>query len=289
MSGRLREIGRQTVEIAESGHYTSPAGTRISIAEAVGAAIAGTRHYLPDTPLPEPAPRPSPAPADEAGTGQPLERPAVTVTRESTLGAAARFGPDVACLVFASAKNPGGGFLGGAKAQEEDIARASALYPCLRSAPEFYEFHRNQQDLRYSDRVIYSPGVPVFRDERGHLLDRPFRSAFLTSAAPNLGAIVRNQPADAADVPGVLGRRAERVLRIAAAHGHRRLVLGAWGCGVFRNDPGTVARAFAEALRVVDRFDEVVFAIYDKMPGTPVHAAFDEVMRGWRDRPGSPG
>ncbi|MEV4630049.1 TIGR02452 family protein [Micromonospora sp. NPDC049523] len=287
MSGRLREIGRQTVEIAESGHYTSPAGTRISIADAVGAAVAGTRHYLPDTPLPEPAPRER---VDRSTVdGQPPAGLAVTVTRESSLVAAARLGSDVACLVFASAKNPGGGFLGGAKAQEEDIARASALYPCLRSAPEFYEFHREQQDLRYSDRVIYSPGVPVFRDERGDLLDRPYRIAFLTSAAPNLGAIRRNQPADAAGVPAVLGRRAERVLRIAAAHGHRRLVLGAWGCGVFRNDPGTVARAFVEALRVVDGFDEVVFAIYDKLPGTPVHAAFDEVMRGWRDRPGSPG
>jgi uncharacterized protein (TIGR02452 family) len=276
VSDRLAEIARQTVEIAEAGSYTNPAGIRIDIAEAVTAAVTGTRHYLPETPLPPPPPD------GVAGA-------VVTVTRESSLVAAARLGPDVACLVFASAKNPGGGFLGGAKAQEEDLARASALYLCQRTAPEFYEFHRGQRDLRYSDRVIYSPGVPVFRDDRGNLLDRPYRTTFLTSAAPNLGAIQRNQPADAADVPAVLRRRAERVLRVAAAHGHRRLVLGAWGCGVFRNDPGTVADAFVDALRVVDRFDEVVFAIYDRLPGTPVHAAFDEVMRGWSDRPGLPG
>ncbi|MFI6762406.1 TIGR02452 family protein [Micromonospora sp. NPDC050417] len=267
MSGRLREIARQTVEIAESGHYRDSAGREISIAGAVASAVAGTRHYLPETPLPEP-----PA-ADVGGAGT-----VVTVTRESTLVAARRLAPDAACLVFASAKNPGGGFLGGAKAQEESLARASALYPCLRTAPEFYDFHRAQHDLRYSDRVIYSPAVPVFRDDKGNLLDQPYQVAFLTSAAPNLGAILRNQPADAAEVPAVLRRRAERVLRVAAAHGHRRLVLGAWGCGVFRNDAATVARAFAGALAEVNGFDEVVFGVYDNLSGTPVHAAFAEVF-----------
>jgi uncharacterized protein (TIGR02452 family) len=258
MSGRLREIARQTVAIAQAGEYRDGAGAPVAIA--VSAAVAGTRHYTPEDNLPTP--------------GGPGVVPTIEVTRESTLVAARRLGGDVACLVFASAKNPGGGFLGGAKAQEEGIARASALYPCLLAAPDFYAFHRDQRDLRYSDRVIYSPAVPVFRDDKGVLLDQPYRTAFLTAAAPNLGAILRNQPEDAADVPAVLARRARRVLRVAAAHGHRCLVLGAWGCGVFRNDPVTVANAFADALREVDQFDRVVFAILDKQPGTPVHAAF---------------
>ena len=143
--------------------------------------------------------------------------------------AARRLGGDAACWCSRRPRNPGGGFLGGAKAQEEGIARASALYACLLTAPEFYAFHRDQRDLRYSDRVIYSPGVPVFRDDKGRLLDRPYRAAFLTAAAPNLGAILRNQPEHAADVPAVLRRRAQRVLRVAAAHGHRTLVLGSLG------------------------------------------------------------
>jgi len=260
MSGRLREIARQTVDITDAGGYVNPAGERIALAEAVASAIAGTRHHLPDEALPD--------------TGAPAGVPVVEVERESTLEAARRVGEDAACLVFASAKNPGGGFLGGAKAQEESIARASALYRCLLAAPDFYAFHRAQRDLRYSDRVIYSPGVPVFRDDRGRLLDGPYRTAFLTAAAPNLGAILRNQPRHADDVPAVLRCRARRVLQVAAAHGHRTLVLGAWGCGVFRNDPPTVAHAFAEALREVDRFDRVVFAIHDSLPGTPVYAAF---------------
>ncbi|WP_433393696.1 TIGR02452 family protein [Micromonospora sp. KLBMP9576] len=260
MSGRLREIARETVAIAESGRYRNGAGDEVVIDAQVRAAVAGTRHHLPGGILPAGDP--------PVGAGD------VEVTRESTTQAARRLGPDAACLVFASAKNPGGGFLGGAKAQEESIARSSALYPCLRAAPDFYAFHRGQRDLRYSDRVVYSPHVPVFRDDRGALLDLPYTTSFLTAAAPNLGAIVRNQPGHVADVPAVLRGRARRVLEVAAAHGHRTIVLGAWGCGVFRNDPATVAGAFADALAEVDRFDRVVFAIRDNLPDTPVYGAF---------------
>ncbi|MEH0972839.1 TIGR02452 family protein [Micromonospora sp. CPCC 205546] len=266
MSGRLREIARQTVAIAESGRYRNAAGDDVVVGPQVRAAVAGTRHHLSDETLTVDDTR--------AGAGT------VEVAHESTLQAARRLGPDAACLVFASAKNPGGGFLGGAKAQEESVARSSALYPCLLAAPDFYAFHRSQGDLRYSDRVIYSPRVPVFRDDKGGLLDVPYPTSFLTAAAPNLGAIVRNQPAYAADVPAVLLRRARRVLEVAAAHGHRTIVLGAWGCGVFRNDPATVAGAFADALRAVDRFDRVVFAIRDNLPGTPVYRAFVQRLGG---------
>lgn len=261
MSGRLREIARATVEIAKAGEYRNQAGQLVSIEAQVKIGIARTKLYLPDTP----------AEVDKC----PRLAPRIEVTGETTLEAASRVS-GAACLVFASAKNPGGGFLGGAKAQEESIARASALYPCLLEAPEFYAFHRAQGDLRYSDRVIYSLGVPVFRDDRGNLLDRPYVTSFLTAAAPNLGAILNNQPEAAADVPAVLARRAERVLRIAASNGHRSLVLGAWGCGVFRNDPATVAAAFSRALRRVPHFYHVVFAVYDRQSGTPVRRAFAE-------------
>jgi uncharacterized protein (TIGR02452 family) len=264
VSGRLREIARQTVAIAESGEYRNAAGAIVSIAADVRRSVEGTRLYRPDQALPH-------------GPDQAVSA-AVEVTHESTLAAVRRIGGDVAALVFASAKNPGGGFLGGAEAQEESLARASALYPCQRSAPEFYDFHRHQGDLRYSDHVIYSPGVPVFRDDKGRLLDEPHRTAFLTAAAPNLGAILRNQPEHADDVPAVLHRRAGRVLRIAALHGHRTLVLGAWGCGVFRNMPAVVARAFADALREAPYFDRVVFAVYDRLPRTPVYAAFESAL-----------
>lgn len=226
--------------------------------------MAGTRLYLPDEPLPEPS--------------RSAEQPVVEVTGESTLAATRRLGGDVACLVFASARNAGGGFLNGAQAQEESVARGSALYPCLRAAGDFYAHHRASDDLLYSDRVIYSPEVPVFRDDGGTLLPAPYPVSFLTAAAPNLGAVLRSQPESAAAVPGVLGRRAARVLQVAAAHGHRRLVLGAWGCGVFANDPEVVASTFREALRDNGPFEHVVFAVLDRQRGTPTHAVFERVF-----------
>lgn len=264
MSARLREIARRTVAVVQAGYYEHPQ-TGVVEVPGVAQAVAGTRLYLPEEALP--------------AAGEVDAAPRVEVTRESTLEAALRAGPEAATLVFASARNPGGGFLTGAQAQEESVARASALYACLVQAPEFYDFHRGHSDLRYSDRVIYSPGVPVFRDDRGNLLATPYVSSFLTAAAPNLGAILNNQPEFAPTVPEVLRRRAIRILEVAAVHGHRSLVLGAWGCGVFRNDPATVAEAFATALAEVNSFDQVVFAIYDRQPASATYAAFAERFR----------
>jgi uncharacterized protein (TIGR02452 family) len=255
VSTRLRAIARETLAILDAGGYAS-----VDLAAATHAAVAGTRLHLPD---------------DVLSTVDSDPTPVIEVTRESTLEAARRLAADgpVAALVFASARNPGGGFRTGAQAQEESIARASALYPCLTAVPEYYAHHRGDADLRYSDRVIYSPRVPVFRDDRGELLDAAYEVSFLTAAAPNNGALLRSQPEHAGSVPAVLARRARRVLDVAAAHGERRLVLGAWGCGVFRNEPAVVAEAFAGAL---GGFERVVFAVLDNVRGAPVYQAFAE-------------
>ena len=259
-------MATETIAIIEAGGYRSPSGRDVRIGASVTDAVAGTRLYRPDEALPARLPRNSGAPATE-------------VTNETSLSAARLLGPGAACLVFASAKNPGGGFLTGAQAQEESIARSSALYPCQGAAGEFYAFHRRQGDLRYSDRVIYSPRVPVFRADDGALLEEPYTVSFLTAAAPNLGAILTSQPTAAGSVPGVLAARAARVLAVAAAHGHRKLVLGAWGCGVFRNDPPRVAEALARQLPPAPGpIDHVVFAVLDRQRGTPAHAAFTRAL-----------
>jgi uncharacterized protein (TIGR02452 family) len=264
MSGRLRAIAQETVAAAERGTYRTLAGAEIAIGADVRRAVAGTRLHLPDEDLTVPDQEPT--------------TPTVRVTDESTLAATRRLGGDVACLVFASARNPGGGFLNGAQAQEESVARGSALYPCLRAAGDFYAHHRAASELTYTDRVIYSPGVPVFRDDKGGYLAAPYPVTFVTCAAPNAAAIARSQPEHLDAVPAILARRAARVLGVAAAHGRRRLVLGAWGCGVFGNDPGVVAQAFAGALAALPFFDEVVFAVYDRGRESATRAAFVRVL-----------
>jgi uncharacterized protein (TIGR02452 family) len=250
----LAAVAAQTVAIVDAGRYRAPSGRWVDLSGAVSAAVAGTRLHRPDEPL-----------EIAAATAAPL----VEVTGETSLAAARRVAGNPAVLVFASAGKPGGGFRTGARAQEEDIARASALHACLATAPAFYQY----PDLLYTDNVIYSPGVPVFRDDHGTLLEQPYRVALLTAAAPNQRAI-RNQPQLAAAVPDTLHRRARRILEVAAAHGHRTLVLGAWGCGVFGNSPAVVADAFSAALREVDRFDRVVFAVLDRAPGAPTRRRF---------------
>ncbi|MFD9164514.1 TIGR02452 family protein [Streptomyces sp. NPDC059558] len=267
MSSRLREIARENAQILAAGGYRTRSGRQVDLAAALAEAKAGTRIYGPNRVIP-----------DErlvSGGGVTV----VEVTGESSTVAARRLAtataadPDpapVAVLNFASARNPGGGYVRGAKAQEEALCRASGLYETLLEAPEYYEIHRAERSTFYTDRVIHSPGVPVFRDDRGGLLETPFRAGFLTSPAPNAGTIRRQEPERVAEIPGALARRAELVLEVAAVHGYRRLVLGAWGCGVFRNDPEQVAEAFRGLLadRFAGVFERVVFGILDPAPAT---------------------
>ncbi|MGW2201432.1 TIGR02452 family protein [Streptomyces sp. NPDC001774] len=274
MSARLRGIAKQTEEIVETGRYRAPGGRSVSIEETLRAALAGTTLYGPEA---------VPVTPDTDRTTS------VEVTDESSLVAARRLTGDdaatpVAVLNFASARNPGGGYLNGAQAQEEALCRASALYTTLLRAPEYYAHHRAERDAFYTDRVIHSPGVPVFRDDRGGLLDEPFTVGFLTSPAPNAGVIRRQTPALADRVPAALAARAERVLETAVAAGYRRLVLGAWGCGVFQNDPAEVAGAFRALLmdggRFAGHFDEIVFAILDRTAARTTLGAFQRVVTG---------
>jgi uncharacterized protein (TIGR02452 family) len=183
----------------------------------------------------------------------------------------------VLALNFASAKNPGGGFLGGARAQEEDLARASALYHCQVTQPAYYDANRGTASMLYTDHLIYSPDVPFFRDERLDLLEAPFLVSILTSPAPNAGEALRRDPGAGPDIRATLGERAGHVLAAAAEHGHRTLVLGAWGCGVFRNDPAHVAAVFHRWLTGTFRgaFDRVVFAVWERSPAQGNRQAFD--------------
>jgi uncharacterized protein (TIGR02452 family) len=268
MRDRLRLIAEETVAILERGWYDHPEAGRVTIADDLARSVAATRLWTPED---------AATALSRLTPAAPATATRVEVTNEASLAAARRLAGSVGCLNFASAKNPGGGFLRGAEAQEESLARSSGLYHCLLGVPGFYSFHRSRRDLRYSDHVIFSPAVPVFRDEEGALLARPYPVSFVTAAAPNAGALGPGHP-QAALLPEVLAARTAKVLAVFCASGMRRLVLGAWGCGVFRNPPASVAAAFAEHLGPSgvfhSRFEHVVFAVLDHAPGAPTFAAF---------------
>jgi len=264
---RLRGIAADNARIIADGEYTTDDGTKAVVGPALQAAISGTVSHPPEGP--------GFNPRSETGDGTSYE-----VTGEGSLHAARRLhlagAERIAVLNFASARNPGGGYLGGAKAQEEDLCRQALLYPCLLEAPDYYEAHRASTDLLYSDRVIWSPDVPVHRGDDGRLLAEPFLISFLTSPAPNAGEVLRRDPEARPRIRHALQQRTERVLAVAAHHGARNLVLGAWGCGVFRNDPREVAEAFHTHLTgaFAGEFEGVVFAVWDRSPNSANRAAF---------------
>lgn len=272
---RRTELARETVALLEQGHYTAPSGARVELRRGLEAMLQGTAIYAPD----ELAALPPPTPAHDTQ---------LVVTNETTLDASARLvredGAPVLALNFASAKNPGGGFLNGAQAQEESLARASALYPSLLRAEPFYRSNRACGSCLYTDYMIYSPGVPVLRSDNGELLEQPFLVSILTAPAANAGALeARERPL----LEPVMLRRSELVLALAAARGYSRLVLGAWGCGVFRNEPARVAAWFAQHLRgaFAGVFAEVVFAIYDSSPEQSALRAFERTFGEKRGTP----
>jgi uncharacterized protein (TIGR02452 family) len=268
----LKGVAKHTLSIIEHGGYASESGGWVEIGPAVAAAVTGTQLLTPAQ-LHEWLAA-TPTAASEAS------RPSIVVTDESTQVAARRLvvdegHTDLALLNFASAKNAGGGFINGAKAQEEDITRCSALYPCLLAAPGYYYANRDSQvDALYTDHMIWSPKVPFFRVEARRLLERSYLVSVITAPAPNAG-VHRERSGSEAELESALHRRAAMVLALAEAKQHRSLLLGAWGCGVFRNDPGAVADAFASWLahpRFACSFDRVCFAILDR--GGDTRAAF---------------
>ncbi len=232
----LKAVAQETLKIVESGKLITSTGVAIDFSVEQQTAETGTALYTPQQ-LAELLER-SPSPVQNRST-------VIEVTNETTQVAAHRIVHQSGCkdlvlLNYASARNPGGGFINGAKAQEEDLTRCSGLYPCLLRQPDYYEANRNNPSLLYTDRIIYSPQVPWFRTRSRNLLDYFFLASVITAPAPNAGQVLRRDPQAHSEIETALRRRAGYVLTVARDRGHRSLLLGGWGCGVFRNDPQLV-------------------------------------------------
>lgn len=260
------QIAAETVAITEAGSYVAPSGRQVVVGDTISESLAATALILPSgfALLRTMAVRKL---ADRS------HKTEFAVANETTFAAARRLGTltgwdRVCALNFASAKNPGGGFLSGAQAQEECLARASALHACLERQMKYYEANRGCQSLLYTDHIIVAPRVPVFRDDEDRLLEEPWAATILTAPAPNAGAIAKNQPELLDQVEPTFRRRIEMVLSAAVAFDQTAIVLGAWGCGVFGNDPAMVAGLFAEFLLgngpFAKAFSHVAFAVLDR-------------------------
>ncbi|WP_295401464.1 TIGR02452 family protein [uncultured Thiocystis sp.] len=257
------QLGQSAVEMAESGVYRTTDGQPVSWKDAVENACARTLSLPPDAELP-------------VSTIPAFPETRLQVANETTLEAARRLtegGARMLALNFANGIQPGGGFLNGARAQEEVLCRTSALYLTLRGDP-MYEAHRRRALPDASDWAILSPEVPVFRRDDGTPLDQPWRLSVLTCAAPYAPTVGQPRAGD------LLQARIQRVLAIAHAYDYPALVLGAWGCGAFENDPERTARDFREALAetFAGAFAEVVFAIADWSPKRRFLAPFREAF-----------
>jgi len=256
---RRAELAKETLTILEQGYYQSPNGNQINIAESIKASVEGSILYRPQD---------YQTLANSYSNLGGRYETEIEVVNETSFSGATRLLQEgyknIAILNFASAKNPGGGFLGGSQAQEEALARASAMYPCIVQMTEMYTTNRANRSCLYLDYGIYSPKVCVFRDDEDVLLEQPYEVSIITMPAVNAGAV---KPKERPQIAPTMKRRIRHVLWMALADDNDAIVLGAWGCGVFRNDVSHMASYFSEVIREDARFKgafkKIVFSVLD--------------------------
>ena len=234
-------------------------------------------------------------------TTQPkTDKAMIVVSNKRSLEAAeayAKQGKKVCVLNFASATNPGGGVVNGSSAQEECICRCTTLYPCLNNDElwtKFYKPHRKSANPLYKNDCIYTPNVCVFKSDINfpELLsrDRWWRVNILTCAAPNL----RERPSNPmnphagykqakltpAELETLLTSRIRRVFEVAVANENEVMILGAFGCGAFRNPPEIVAKVFYNLMQdYLEYFDTIEYAVYHTEREVANYEAFKKVMK----------
>ena len=205
----------------------------------------------------------------------------VIVSGKRTYEAAAAYKENhVAVHNFASASNPGGGVVNGASAQEECLCRSSGLYFCLNSPimwDGFYKPHRDAHDPIHNDDIIYTPGVTVFKTDTAspQLMNESewYDVDVITCAAPNL----RDQPSNRyntgdgnkqvvmkdKDLLALHEKKLRRILEVVLSEGCDTVILGAFGCGAFQNNPEVVALANKNVIKdYLHAFKNIEFAVY---------------------------
>lgn len=211
------------------------------------------------------------------------ERAKIIVSKKRTFEAAesyAKNGEKTAVLNFASSSNPGGGVVNGAGAQEECLCRVSTLYFTLdtdENWERFYKPHRKSQNPLHNDDILYSPKIKVFKTDTTNPETMEEKDWYdvdvITCAAPNL----RDRPSNRfnsgdgnekaalsnQELAELHKKRDRRIFDVAVQNNVDVLVLGAFGCGAFYNDPATVADVMlALAKEYAHCFKVIEFAVY---------------------------
>lgn len=173
-----------------------------------------------------------------------------------------------AVLNFANPHNPGGGVNNGATAQEECLCRSSNLYPCISDKNvynEYYLYNKKIPNNFFSDRLIYTKDVTVFKDDSNvpHLMPKTdwFKVDVITCAAPY---IAKRKYTNRTALKELFKGRIKNIFEAAIDNGVEVIILGAFGCGAFKNPPEVVAKAFHEVIKENDYacfFKKIVFAI----------------------------
>ena len=258
------KMGHDTQQITEQGWYTNTHGHTVDIRALRDAATHGSVTYQPGETPPVGAPRHT--------------HVHTYMHNQTTLAVAdARVaqGYRVAILNFASATTPGGGWLHGARAQEESLARSSTLVHALRDDAT-YKNDTHQRNPFYDDTVIVSPSVPFFRQHNGQFLEKPWLADVITSAAVMAKAVRTYMPERVGEIAATMQQRTEKVFRIATTLDADILILGAWGCGAFGNAPEEIAQIMYDTMQIVDmrRFVALDFAVADVKDALENYPAF---------------
>ena len=256
-----QNIFEDTMQIVKNGAYTAENGTKVSLTD-ISAMMKNSMLYraIEKVNLPELS-----------------QQTVVEVLDSDSLLAGKKLideGYHPAILNFANRQTAGGGVLHGAGAQEENMFRRSNLaFSLYQFHPDGIDFNIPQREERYPmDRTTggaYSPDVTVFRGteiEGYPLLQKTYRLGVVTVAAMNRPEL--KNPYEIADylVEPIL-EKIRTIFRIALNHGHDAIVLGAWGCGAFKNPPQHIAKLFHQVMdeeEFCNRFKKIVFAIIDR-------------------------
>lgn len=254
------KVANETVDILEKGFYINSKGNLVQISFDIEYSVKQSKFisHLDNIDL----------------CVSNLLNPNIEVVNETSGDAAQRWTKEgkknIVILNFASGKHPGGGWLRGAKAQEEDLARASTLFYSLANNTNYYLNNKKANTPLYTSGIIYSPNVIFFRDRYDNLLDEPYSAAVITCPAPNLSEM----DIDSKVIIPILTERILRILSVATNNGHQNIILGAWGCGIFKNDPNDISDIFKRFIGIMKTYSNVCFPVYDTRKDEPLFNIF---------------